>query len=325
MPEARYFLPDHPDLQGEYSREDLKLLLQAGKLSRSDMVMDDETGLAHLLGALLASPYYLSPHHGKRRATDSLRDAESPPSAEKDAEPLPVPTTPAPRLEDEPEPEPEHEPEDHAEPMEFRAATPLRQREVPSFEVDHYGDEEEEEEVIVDDEDEEDEYHPGGPVLPEAYVPRPSPVFQAALPQEEELLYHGHPSWLSYPKTLMAFVAFAGISILCQRLHYGMEWSITGAALALLCLAFVALDRMTTEYFVTTRRVEVESGLIGRSTKEIRIADIRAIDVTQNGFAALLGVGTLDFSSAAGSQAEVRFANVYRPHRLKQTVRDLQE
>jgi hypothetical protein len=208
--------------------------------------------------------------------------------------------------------------------MEFRAATPLRQREISELEVDHYGDEEEEESDIGEEEDEEEDL-PRGPVLPEAYESRPSPVFQAAMPQEEELLYHGHPSWLSYPKALAAFVAFAGVSILCQRLHYGIEWCITAAALALLCLAFVALDRMTTEYFVTTRRVEVESGLIGRSTKEIRVADIRAIDVTQSTFAALLGVGTIDFSSAAGREAEVRFANVYRPHRLKQTVRGLQE
>ena len=321
MAEARYFLPDHPELQGEYSREDLRLLLQSGKLSRSDMVIDDETGLAHLLGALLASPYYLSPHHGKRRVVDDPKEDDSPPRAKKEAEPPPAETAPAPVTEDEPEEE-----EDNLEPVEFRAATPLRQRESPALEVDHYGDDEEEEEEIEDEaEDEEDDYQPRGPVLPEAYVPKPAPVFQAAMPQEEELLFHGHPSWLSYPKALVSFVAFAGVSILCQRMSYGMEWCITAAAVALLCLAFVALDRMMTEYFVTTRRVEVESGLIGRSTKEIRIADIRAIDVTQNGFGALLGVGTLDFSSAAGREAEVRFANVYRPHRLKQTVRDLQE
>jgi hypothetical protein len=323
MPEARYFLPDHPELQGEYSREDLRLLLQSGKLSRSDMVMDDETGLAHLLGALLASPYYLSPHHGKRR-TDSLKDEENLPPAKQEPDPGQTAQPPARMVASE---SGRFEEASSPESMEFRAATPLRQREIPELEVDHYGEEEEEDEGEIGEEEDEDEEEdlPRGPVVPEAYVPRPSPVFQAAMPQEEELLYHGHPSWLSYPKALAAFMAFAGISILCQRLHYGMEWCITAAALALLCLAFVALDRMTTEYFVTTRRVEMESGLIGRSTKEIRIADIRAIDVTQTMFAALLGVGTIDFSSAAGREAEVRFANVYRPHRLKQTVRSLQE
>ena len=46
--------------------------------------------------------------------------------------------------------------------------------------------------------------------------------------------------------------------------------------LAVLPLAFVWLKRTTTTYFVTTRRVEIETGMLGRSTKEVRIGDIRA-------------------------------------------------
>ena len=55
MPEARYFLPDHASLKDVYTKDDLRELLQAGRLSRSEIVLDDETGLAHLLGDLLAS------------------------------------------------------------------------------------------------------------------------------------------------------------------------------------------------------------------------------------------------------------------------------
>jgi PH (Pleckstrin Homology) domain-containing protein len=314
MPEARYFLPDHPELQGEYSRDDLRLLVKSGKLSRSDMVMDDQTGLAHLLGALLASPYYLSPHGEGRRAPEEEEETPVASLVKESAEPFPADV-------EEAEPEPHEDAEQP--PMEFRAATPLRQWESPELEEDHYGvepddeDPEDENEALEDEEDEQEG-------LREPASPDASPVFQAALPREEELIFHGHPSWLSYPKTLLAFGLLSGASYVCQHMHLGLEWWITAAALALLCLAFVALDRLSKEYFITTRRVEVESGLLGRSTKEIRITDIRAIDVTQKGFSAILGVGTLDFFSSAGGQADVCFGNVFRPHRLKQTVRDLQ-
>ena len=64
--------------------------------------------------------------------------------------------------------------------------------------------------------------------------------------------------------------------------------------------------------------------MIGRSTKEVRIADIRAIDVEQGGWNAVVGIGNVKFDSAAGPNVEVEFTHVRRPHGLKQAVRELQ-
>ena len=57
MSAARYFLPDHPKLTDVYSKGELRAMLQAGQLSRSDMVTDDETGKGYLLGDLLMTPF----------------------------------------------------------------------------------------------------------------------------------------------------------------------------------------------------------------------------------------------------------------------------
>src|SRR6188472_3466663 len=57
MSDARYFLAEHASLKDVYSKDDLRGLLQSGKLSRSDILVDDETGLAHLLGDLLRTAY----------------------------------------------------------------------------------------------------------------------------------------------------------------------------------------------------------------------------------------------------------------------------
>src|SRR3954468_15124431 len=75
MSVPRYFLPEHPKLKDVYSKSELRGMLQAGELSRSDMVTDDETGIHYLLGDLLAMPFreaVIVP----ARSTSSLQPAQ---------------------------------------------------------------------------------------------------------------------------------------------------------------------------------------------------------------------------------------------------------
>ena len=274
MADARYFIPDHASLKDVYSKDDLRGLLQAGRLSRSDIVFDDQTGLAHLLGDLLMTAY-----------------------RETRTEPLPAAADP-----DDEQP--------HGQ--EFRAHTPLPG---PRAELEGEGDDDLD--FGPEDDEEAREDLPAGRI-------QQSGEEGLAESEEEELLYHGHPSWRAYPRSVLALFAFGAAAWLFHHLHAELAWVIVSGALAVLPLLFVSLDRTTTSYFITTRRVEMEFGIIGRSTKEVRIADIRAIDVEQGGYHALVGIGNVKFDSAAGSNAEVEFINVRRPHDLKHAVRELQ-
>ena len=175
MADARYFIPDHASLGDVYSKDDLRDLLQAGELSRSDIVFDDETGLAHLLGDLLITAYREPRAEGARSARE---------------------------LNDDP-------PREH----EFRAHTPL-----PRPETESESDE---------DEDEDD----GGDA--DTLVSRdaePSSLEQTEddlmEPAGEELLYHGHPSWLAYPKSVLALFGFGGAAWLFYHFHAELAWII---------------------------------------------------------------------------------------------------
>lgn len=92
-----------------------------------------------------------------------------------------------------------------------------------------------------------------------------------------------------------------------------------------LVLALILLVRSSSEYRVTTRRVEVRLGLISKSSREIRIADIRSITVEKAGLKGLLGVGTVIFSSETGPEEDVVFHNIWRAHGVKDLVRLLQD
>lgn len=138
----------------------------------------------------------------------------------------------------------------------------------------------------------------------------------------EQIHYHAHPSWLAFAKPLVLFVLLgiaAGLSF-----QFGSHYLAIGLGLALVTLVGVTAMRFSTDYFVTEDRVEMVWGLVGRSSKEVRICDIRAIDVHENGLSGLLGIGTLDFSSAGNAGVEVQFKNIRKAHLVKELVRELQ-
>ena len=95
--------------------------------------------------------------------------------------------------------------------------------------------------------------------------------------------------------------------------------------IGLIFVPFIFLDRARRVYRVTTSKVAVEYGIWIKSSNEIRIRDIRSINVTRRGLAGLVGVGNLEFSSAATDRAEVVFAGITDPEKLRQIVSKLQE
>lgn len=71
--------------------------------------------------------------------------------------------------------------------------------------------------------------------------------------------------------------------------------------LLLLWLLVRYLRWISTVYAVSTHRVIVQSGILGRNFDEIPIAQVRGVDVHQTVFQRLLGYGTVRVSSEGGS------------------------
>ncbi|MDZ4289097.1 MAG: PH domain-containing protein [Prosthecobacter sp.] len=139
----------------------------------------------------------------------------------------------------------------------------------------------------------------------------------------ERILYHTRPSWLAYSKALFLALLLA----IAAGMLFMFEGKYFIAALigSLVTIAGTAIARYTHDCFVTEERVEVVWGVIGRSSHEVRICDIRSIDVHESGIKGLLGLGTVDFSSAANAGVEVKFQDIRRAHDVKQLLRQLQK
>lgn len=167
-----------------------------------------------------------------------------------------------------------------------------------------YPEEEEEEEALNEPSDTE--------AAPES-LPPSSP---------DTVLYQGHRSILSYPTSFLGLIAGVVGSIWLYPIDSRlMLLSLTVSAFA---LAYLTLMRFTQDYLITPRRIEQIKGLIARSSNEVRISDIRAINVSCTGLIGILGVGTVDFFTT-GDAPEVSFKQIWGARDVKKLVRRLQD
>jgi uncharacterized membrane protein YdbT with pleckstrin-like domain len=96
------------------------------------------------------------------------------------------------------------------------------------------------------------------------------------------------------------------------------------ALLAFILIGWIRLDRSGRKYTITNKRVSVEYGIISKQSTELRVQDIRSINLTTAGLSGLVGIGRVEFCSAAADDAEVVFWNVPDAEKIRDLVRSLQ-
>jgi uncharacterized membrane protein YdbT with pleckstrin-like domain len=137
--------------------------------------------------------------------------------------------------------------------------------------------------------------------------------------------FEGRRTWLNFWKSL----SFGVIGFTAGFVYWTVEgnlWSLFGGLLlAAVIYGYVCMVRSMALYLVTPRRVEIIYGLITKSSNEVRVKDIRTINVKKSGFKGLLGVGNVEFSSSGGDGSEVIFRDVWAAQSVKALVRELQD
>jgi uncharacterized membrane protein YdbT with pleckstrin-like domain len=73
-------------------------------------------------------------------------------------------------------------------------------------------------------------------------------------------------------------------------------------------------------YTIDGGNIESREGIIARKVNSIRVVDVRNINVKQSILNRLLGIGAIEFSSAAATEAEVVFNDIANPMRVKEKV-----
>ena len=150
----------------------------------------------------------------------------------------------------------------------------------------------------------------------------------------EQTIWSGRPShWNYFGSYLLGILLSVAILALVYYLNHqpsvaGSDLGRWGYGMALLPLLWVSisipLQRFKRFYRLTNQRASMEIGLLVKNSNEIRVQDIRSINVAKSGLGGLLGIGTIEFSSAASDDAEVIFFKVAKADQIRDMVRKLQ-
>jgi len=127
-----------------------------------------------------------------------------------------------------------------------------------------------------------------------------------------------HLRWL-----LAAVVAgvIAGLATAVASGGVQVVWIVVAVVVVLgFALAVGALRRRRVTYTITTERLAIESGLLARQLHETQLERVQNVSFRQSLLERLLGVGTVDFDTAAGAKFSFSFAGVRNPREVVRVV-----
>lgn len=78
---------------------------------------------------------------------------------------------------------------------------------------------------------------------------------------------------------------------------------------------------LTERYVLTTERVRIYRGLIGRTVDDIELVRLQDIDFTQNAGERILGIGDIHLRGADVSTPETTLRNVHQPEEVRELIR----
>ena len=136
-----------------------------------------------------------------------------------------------------------------------------------------------------------------------------------------------HPSWLNYSGHVFLLIIFVAGAIVCL-LNEREALTVVGGILmliAVIILIHAVFRRLSRRFTITSDAVTSRIGIGGRSEKEIRISDIRQVEVRQSVGQRIFGLGNVLFASAATGGIEVTFEGVRDPTGVKTKVNDLRD
>ena len=149
--------------------------------------------------------------------------------------------------------------------------------------------------------------------------------------ESERILWSGHQSqWYFLGHWIVGLLIVAalaaGIYFYRFNLTQWMPWVYGVPIVALLIvMATVAFARRQRTYRVSNHRVISILGRVTTDTRELRIQDIRSMNVSKGGITGLLGVGKVEFSSAATDDADIIFYQIGGADKVRDLVRKLQD
>lgn len=136
--------------------------------------------------------------------------------------------------------------------------------------------------------------------------------------QEEVELFRKHPSMFrNHP------VGFVLTTLLLIGGIVGAFWSVwalIASVIALIIFAQWWLKCIGTILIVTNEGINVERGILSKSTNELWHTDVRNVQIVQTFAQRIMGVGTINISSSGQGEIEICVHGIPNPHEVHRII-----
>jgi uncharacterized membrane protein YdbT with pleckstrin-like domain len=103
--------------------------------------------------------------------------------------------------------------------------------------------------------------------------------------------------------------------------HVQAGWVAVAVLAVFAVILFVGfIRRLQTTYTISNRRLTIRTGLLTRELHETRLERVQNVNCTRSLLERLLGIGTVDFDTAASAEYDFRFRGVDDPEQIVRTV-----
>ena len=92
------------------------------------------------------------------------------------------------------------------------------------------------------------------------------------------------------------------------------------SGIALVVLFALWFDSRCTLHTITSKNKELKKGFLGRHINDVRISDVRNIQITQSFFQRLLSVGNVEISSSGQSDIEIGIKGIPKPYEVRNII-----
>jgi membrane protein YdbS with pleckstrin-like domain len=143
----------------------------------------------------------------------------------------------------------------------------------------------------------------------EAIYPKPGNLKNqpASTADEEKTVWEGRPSMLNY-------IGMWTLGVITLPIGIGF--------IIIICLLWSYYSK---RYVISNKRVTLVIGILVKSSNQLRVKDIRSINVSKKGLGALIfGMGSIELSTAATDKAEVVFSGIKNADEVRDLISGLQ-
>lgn len=120
--------------------------------------------------------------------------------------------------------------------------------------------------------------------------------------QGESLVLVAHPSAMNY-----LWVIFFGVLLI-------------PVLIGVIMLLYVYINIKTTCFVITNKRVIMKTGLLSISQSEVRVDDIRGVNLQRGLWQRIIGTGNITIGTAATGGAEIMMIGVGEPNRVVDAI-----